>query len=72
MLCSAFLFEDLTKRSQKVSRKEAENKKSSKVGSCSENIVKLEWFIIAIFYPSALIQKVFTVLASITHIKFEA
>ncbi|NXV85137.1 ASIP protein, partial [Calonectris borealis] len=30
ILCCAILFEDLTKRSQKVSRKEAENKKSSK------------------------------------------
>ncbi|KFQ70944.1 Agouti-signaling protein, partial [Phaethon lepturus] len=30
ILCCAILFQDLTKRSQKVSRKEAENKKSSK------------------------------------------
>lgn len=48
-------FEDLTKRSQRVSRKEAENKKSSKVSGCSENINKLEWFATSIIFLSAFI-----------------
>lgn len=59
MLCCAVLFEDITKRSQKVSRKEAEIRKSSKVGGCSENIVELEWVITSI-PPQCINLKVLT------------